>query len=376
MVQPIDLNLMAMKPVYNAVNIKIRKPEVNANSGQDNGMSCITDNGIYNAVKIDIDKPAINKEPKKIYDYPQAQGVVTYDMAGLRPVEIPAIEYHSATLVLPEETKEEPVVPAPNYTTLEAEKELAASENAGEKKNNNVAFHGLSFKANDDTEIKRPEIVPGVEIKPEVNIADVVAKLSDSDLDAQAIQMEEIARKALENKDNAIPYIVKDVFNNLIDITRKDSTKLEAPTEEQMAARQKLIANFITIQQNPQIKDVPFKLSEEEIALATKITPMEQAERNKEYALYTIAVLAKIYVDEIQKETGNVVPMTDVPGMSAIVSSLRNSQNSGVKIAALDALRYQQRDEYKEELSTLYSIEQNDKNPQVALAAKSILAKK
>ena len=96
---------------------------------------------------------------------------------------------------------------------------------------------------------------------------------------------------------------------------------------------------------------------------------MEQAERNKEYAIYTMAVLAKVYVDEVQKETGNVVPLTDIPGISATVDALRHSQNSGVKIAAIDALRYQQRAEYKDELKSIFTVAQTDKNPQVAQMA-------
>ena len=61
-----------------------------------------------------------------------------------------------------------------------------------------------------------------------------------------------------------------------------------------------------------------------------------------------MAILAKIYTDEVEKQTGNIVPMTDVPGTSAIVDSLRYNPNSGVKIAAIDALRHINRPEYKD----------------------------
>jgi len=65
MVQSIDFN----KPVYSAVNIGIKKPEVDL-SGKNvsNPLEVNNDNGIYNAVKIDIDNPKINTQPKKIYD--------------------------------------------------------------------------------------------------------------------------------------------------------------------------------------------------------------------------------------------------------------------------------------------------------------------
>ena len=93
---------------------------------------------------------------------------------------------------------------------------------------------------------------------------------------------------------------------------------------------------------------------------------MEQAERNKEYALYTIAILAKLYSDEVNKLTGNVVPLTDLPGVSNLVDSLRYESNPAVKIASLDALRYIERDEYKDELATIFRLVTNDSNSYVA----------
>ena len=185
--------------------------------------------------------------------------------------------------------------------------------------------------------------------------------------------MEEIARISLDNPENAVPYIVRDVFSSLIDISKKDTTELAAPTDEQVDARKKLIANFITLEtaarQNNKEPNLPYKITEREFTLANELSPMEMAERNKEYALYTIAILAKVYTDEVEKQTGNVVPLTDLPGSAAIVDALRYSPNAGVKIAAIDALRHIQRPEYNEELTTLYTLAQADPNPQVAMAA-------
>ena len=82
-----------------------------------------------------------------------------------------------------------------------------------------------------------------------------------------------------------------------------------------------------------------------------------------------MAILTKVYTDEVERHTGNVVPFTDLPGSAAIVDALRYSPNAGVKIAAIDSLRYIQRKEYKDELSTLYSLAQADPNPQVAMSA-------
>lgn len=396
MVQSFDYNVN--RPNYNAVKINIKKPEVNAGN---NKTSYVDDNGIYNAVNIEIDNPTVNTEPKKVYDYPAAEEIITYDMLNCNPLPVSfPVTYHTTNVILPkmenelelgleaaetEETEEaekaeeveannEPdatekvkaEVPAPNYTTVEAEK--GETENA-------VSFHAAEDVPAEDKiiQIKKPEIVPGEEILPDVDIPLVISNLTNPDYDIQAQQMEEIARVSLDNPQNAVPYIVRDVFSGLIDITKKDTTNLAAPTPQQVDARKKLITNFIVIensrQQNQKDIKLPYQITEAEFALANELSPLEMAERNKEYALTTIAILAKVYTDEVEKQTGNIVPLTDLPGSAAIVDALRYSPNAGVKIAAIDALRYIQRKEYSEELSTLYTLAQADPNPQVAMTA-------
>ncbi len=420
MVQSIDNGMN--RPNYNAVKINIKNPTVNKE--QTNSYS--DDSGIYNAVNIQIDNPTVNTNPKRIYDYPIAEGPITYDMANIEPINLPRgfhVAYQTTNVILPkieneveieapdneqetEEAKlndenenilveEEPVEessseidttnniepPAANYTTVEAEKaENIATQTENEnniaetKSNENIdkevkANEAEDIEKNEKIEIKRPEIIEGEEIKPSVDIPLIISNLTNSDYDIQAQQMEEIARISLDNPQNAVPYIVRDVFSALIDITKKDSANLATPTEEQIDARKKVIANVIALEENPKAEKLPFELTQKEIQLANEISPMEQAERNKEYALYTMAILAKVYTDEVEKQTGNIVPLTDIPGSSAIVDALRYNPNSGVKIAAIDALRHIQRPEYKEELNTIYTLAQADTNPQVSLAA-------
>lgn len=420
MVQSIDNGMN--RPNYNAVKINIKNPTVNKE--QTNSYS--DDSGIYNAVNIQIDNPTVNTNSKRIYDYPIAEGPITYDMANIEPINLPRgfhVAYQTTNVILPkieneveieapdneqetEEAKlndenenilveEEPVEessseidttnniepPAANYTTVEAEKaENIAPQTENEnniaetKSNENIdkevkANEAEDIEKNEKVEIKRPEIIEGEEIKPSVDIPLIISNLTNSDYDIQAQQMEEIARISLDNPQNAVPYIVRDVFSALIDITKKDSANLATPTEEQIDARKKVIANVIALEENPKAEKLPFELTQKEIQLANEISPMEQAERNKEYALYTMAILAKVYTDEVEKQTGNIVPLTDIPGSSAIVDALRYNPNSGVKIAAIDALRHIQRPEYKEELNTIYTLAQADTNPQVSLAA-------
>lgn len=417
MVQSIDNNINRQN--YNAVKINIQKPQINGNPSVDAVQN--DNNGNYSAVSINIDNPTVNMPEHKIYDYPKAQTPVTYDMANINQIPLPQgfhVAYQTTNLILPkmeneleievdkktpkklddkasaEEIKEPqnegiasetadeaktPVVdveekteekedkkvevPEPNFTTVEAEK--------GEEKIDNIN-DDVEVMATETKDIKKPEIISGEEIKPDVDIPLVISNLTNENFDVQAQQMEEIARVALDDSNNAIPYIVRDVFSSLIDITKKDSAELAAPTDEQIQARKKVIANFVSMEngkaKNQPVK-LPYSITEKDVALADTISPMEQAERNKEYALYTMAILAKVYTDEIEKQTGNIVPMTDIPGTAAIVDSLRYNPNSGVKIASIDALRHIYRPEYKEEMSTLFALAQADTNPEVAIAA-------
>ena len=385
MIQGIDNDFL--RPNYNAVKINIKHPYIHANGNQNDATTnLVTDNGVYNAVNISIDNPEVNTEPKqKIYDYPQSQSYVPYNMLDV-PVTIPegfAAHYYETNVIVPAKTEAEEVnakeeedlvskeenftpdvqeqnkasesvvVPSPNFTSVEAE-----------KKNPDIKIGA--------TDTKKPEIIPPEEIKPDVDINVVADNLKSGDYDVQALQMEAIVREILDDNENAIPYIVKDVFNSLVDIINKDTTAMAAPDNKQLEARQKIMANAAAMNNNA---EVPYELNDNDIILATTLSPMELAERNKEYAMYTTAVLAKEYADQVEKHTGNVVSITDMPGVSSIVDALRYSQNPSVKTAAIDALMYIQRPEYKNELNTIYSLAQLDPNPMVSTAAKIAIEK-
>ena len=364
MVQPVDLN----KPVYSAVNISISKPEVEA-ARVSNPLTLNNDNGIYNAVKIDIDNPKINTEPKNIYDYPEASGIVTYDMLTFNPVALPAKKAAAEEEVNKPEAEEETVdVPAPNFTTVEDEK------NDIEEKKTSDSVTALSFRGNEPS-VKKPEIIPSEPILPKVDISLVSENLASDNKDVQAQQMEEIVRLALMEPDKAKEYLVSDVFSALIKITEEDATKLVPPSKEQIEARQKLIANIVAVEKDPRAMDnLPYKMSDDEVSLATSLSPMELTERNKEYAITTIGALAELFIEDYQEKEGKIVPITDAPGITAIVNALRKDPDSGVKLAAIDALRHIKRPEYNEELSALFSLAKTDPNNQVSKTAEKALA--
>ena len=284
----------------------------------------------YNAVQINLDTPTLNAPPMPgyYYDYPQADGQPYYP-----PVQ-PQVPQ------LPQQPQAE--VPKPSVE-----------------------------------EQKPAENQPAAAV---VDIDKVVANLADADMDKQSLQMEEITRKGLQNEADVVPYVQEDVFKKLIDIVNVDSTKMEAPSDRQIDLRVKLMENAKVVEEaqaagkNPESVKLPHQLTQEEVDLANTLTPMEQAERNKEYALYTMAVLQKTYCDEIEKQTGRVEPLTDLPGAAQVVNELKENPNPAIRTAAIDALRTLKRPEYKEDLSKIFTIAQSDSEDKVVAAASNALA--
>lgn len=317
---------------YNAVNIKIHNPRANVA-----GKTQECNNGEFNAVNMEIINPELGQP---IYSYPVHDSIVTSDMA-LAPV----------------------TVPEPNLTTVEDEK----------KNNGNPAFSGISFRAS------APEIIPDANLKPAINIDEVNANLKSDNYDVQARQLEKIVKAALGDKESAIPYVTQSVFAEIINLAEKDTSALEGPTNEQIELRKKIITNEIIKEREtakgkkPEEIELPYNITKSDLAIAATLSPLEMAERNKEYALLTLAALGKVYVEEFENKTGNVVPLTDIPGASVIANSLRNSKNPSVKIAAIEALAYINRDEYKDEISAIMKIAATDENQLVSMVAKELL---
>lgn len=320
-IQPLD----AANANYSAVKIRVNDAKTyNFNDTNAN-------NGVYNATDIEVNRPTV-------YTYPDAKEIISYKMAQIAPVNVPKS--------LP--------VPEPNVTTTESEKELA--------------FHGINFKAAPN----KVEIVPPVDIKPEVDVQKIEENLLSSDYDVQAKQLNDIVKAAASKEDGAKDFVAPEIFECLINIIKQDAEGLAKPSAAQNEARQKLRENIIAADKafeegvDPKDFKMPHEMSEEETKLALTLTPFEQVERNKSYALAVTALLTKAYADGVEKQTGNVVPLTDLPGASAMVDILRYEKNPDVRLSALDSLRYISRPEYEKELIAIFTLGAQDKNPKVA----------
>jgi len=173
--------------------------------------------------------------------------------------------------------------------------------------------------------------------------------------------MEDIAGMIKYAPQKATELVDQKIFDQLNNIISFDSSKLEGPSKAQIDARQKILSGK--------------RATEEEVKLANTMSPKELAERNKSYALYTIAMMDKLYADEVKKLTNNTVPLTELPEAVNVVNQLKDNPNPMVRASAIEALSYIQAPEYKNDLTTLFTVAKNDQDPGVVEAANVALGK-
>ena len=326
--------MQAPAPSYNAVKIDVHNPTVGA-PGQMGicAPQYSQPDMAQNAQYAPVTNPYYSYPQTQLYNYPQAQNQAYY----MPPVCQPC---------------------PPCDSTAQA---AAVAQPVIQQQNINAPAPVVTQPQPAQVENQKVEVVPSKPMTPQIDLNSFIAKLTNPDYEVQANAMEEIANMVKDDPQKATELLDEKVVNALNTIINADSSKLEGPTKEQIAAREKLMKGE--------------QLSDADKQLATKITPMEQAERNKSYAMFTSAIMQKLYGDEVAKLTGTTVPMTELPGAVTIVEQLKNNPNPMVRTSAIEALSYIQQPAYKQDLSTLFNIAKNDQDKTVQEAATAALAK-
>lgn len=305
------------------ISIPCRTSEVNAVSIQINNPKVITSNETQSPVAT----PATVTNPQ-IYTYPQA----------------PVYEVPKQSVYQVQPVKEAPNPPAPVIVQPTAAKPAA------------IAATQPQQTQAQKVEVKSPE-----KMEQKIDVNEFITKLSTSDYEQQAKAMESIALMAQNSPQQATALLDVKVIDTLLGIMQKDTSKLEGPSAKQIEARGKIMSGKT--------------VSDAEKAEANKITPMELAERNKQYSMYTLATLQKLFVSEIKKIDDSTVPLTELPGAAAIVEQVKSNSNPMVKAAGIDALSYIQLPDYKQDLTTIFNVAKNDKDANVQKAATKALEK-
>lgn len=314
----------------------------------------------YNAVKIDVHNPSVSAPG---FTQPQQQAPAytpsAYEVPKASIYEVPQSSVYGAqqnfnqpptVQEMPSTPAPQPVIVPPTVTTAPVAPVSAVAP---------TAPAGPAAPA--QAEVKAPEVKTPEAATPQLDLNAFLSKLLGDNYDEQANAMESIADLAQNSPQKATELLDVKVVEALLGIMGKDSSKLAGPTPKQLELREKI--------NNKQ------PVSEAETAEANTITPMEQAERNKQYAMYTTAILQKLYGEEVQKLSNSAVPLTELPGAAGIVEQLKTNPNPMVRASAVDSLSYVQKPEYKQDLQTLFAIAQNDQDANVKEAAKKALEK-
>lgn len=342
-------------PNYNAVKIDVHNPSVSAP-----GVGQVAMNVPQYAAPT---MPYYTYPQAQLYDYPQTQAQPYYmppqQQIVCPPCPAATAPVQAQTVPVSPQIIEPAVTPAPQQVTQQVNYNAPAPvvtqpQPAEAPKTQEAAEQAPA-------EAPKVEIEQPVPMTPQVDLNSFIAKLTNPDFEIQANAMEEIANMVKDEPQKATELLDEKIVNALNTIVNNDSSKLAGPTAEQIAARQKLMKGE--------------QLSDADKKLATTITPMEQSERNKSYAMFTSSIMQKLYGDEVAKLTGSTVPLTELPGAVTIVEQLKNNPNPMVRTSAIEALSYIQQPAYKQDLTTLFTIAKNDQDKNVQEAAAAALAK-
>ncbi len=309
----------------------------------------------YNAIKINIVDPKVNapgsQVPAPVYNYPQAS-VYNYPQTQQAPVYYPQVQtapvQQQGQVIMQQPAPQQPVtVPAPQVVNQQTVNQVPPS-----------VIEQPAQQA--PAQVSAPE-APAATAAPvaAVDVPSFTQRIKSDNLEDVGKAIEEVADIAQTRP--APELLDTDLMEALLGVIGKDSSTLEAPTERQKELRQQVLEGK--------------QLSEADMAEANKITPLEMAERNKQYALFTTAILQGQLIDEFKK-TNNVTPdIKDLPGMEQIVLTIKDNPNPMLRASGLAALAYNARPEYKPVMKEIFELSKQDADENVRKVAEEGLAK-
>ncbi len=206
-----------------------------------------------------------------------------------------------------------------------------------------------------------PQVEAPASTPVNIDLNQVVSKLNSTNMDEQLAAIENIAETAQVNPTAATQLLDTQIMDALGNILKKDTTQMQGPTPEQIELRQKLLSGE--------------QLTPEQTEVANKMSDMEVAERNKQFALYTIAILQKLLSTEVEKAQGVKLEMKDLPMINDIVKIAKADINPMLRASALAALSYIATPENKALLTTMFEQSKKDADPNVQAVAAEALNK-
>lgn len=327
MIQP--MNAQQAYPAQggaNAVNINILNPQAYGTTP--------------NTLQNNMDQAPYNYT-NSLYAMPQTSA---YNQAGMpqsyqqlmpmpqtmTPAQIPTAA--PAPMVMPESVMnqpEAPVVPVAPVAPEQAQEQPVQEAQTSEA---NAAQQQAPVQ---DTQQAQEAQTP--EQAPTVDTDKLLQELKSGDAAQKEEAITEIAKQINSSPESAVQVVSEPIMNALVDIIKEDTSNLEGPTEDQIRVAEK-IANKET-------------LTPEETAIANaNLSPRDYANKNRIFALYTLAMIEKYQRDELkdyaqtQQANGETpvepLKLNELLGYNDIVNVIQNDSRPEVKIAAIQALEH------------------------------------
>ena len=358
----------------------------------------------YNAVKIDIHNPKVmDGQPgcnpaypsayamptNSYYTYPQANGIPYYPQmpqanpnVGYVPQPVyypqqPVNTMPQPTQVIPQPApvapqpvpvvpQPVPVVPTPVQQVINngVPQNQNIIQNPPQDINNAAQATDKFSKVNiqNPAEVKTPEAT----MKP-VDISTVLKGLQSNNLAEQSEALNKIG-EAGNNPEEIKKYLETSVLDSLLGIMNADTKNLPTATPEQIDARTKWMNEM-------ELPDNEKTMTQKEKELAMTLAPQEVADKNKQHAMYSIAILQRALSDAIEAKTGEKISIEKLPAIDQIVNVVKSNPSPLLRASALVALAHLNKPEYKPVLSDIFTIAQNDQDPNVKQVATEALNK-
>ena len=341
MIQP---NYTQFTPQYpqpngaNAVSINIFNPQAYGSAPQGMQQQAM------------VSQPSMYQMPQaQMYQMPQAQ---MYQMPQAQMYQMPQAQetYYQPYVVTQPQVVQTPQVvaaPAPQVMPESVMEEAKAPE-----------------KSVEEVKQEKPEA-------EKVNVDELVGGLKNSDQNVRLDAINKIAKCAQDAPEVALQVVSEPVMQGLVDIIKEDTNALEGPSQKQIDIAKK--------------SEKGEKLTDEETALLNELSPRDMANRNRIFALYTLAMIQKLQRDELnqyietQKKNGeqpiNSLKIEDLIGYNDIVNIINNDSRPEVKVAAIQALQYVAEPEDKEAVQKVLAESSKSGDEAVKNAANEVLNK-
>jgi len=336
-----------------------------------------------NAVSINIYNPqAYGSAPQtppynytnSLYQMPQAQ---LYPQATQQPVDPLAYQQFMQT----QTPAVQPVIaPAPQLmpdsvinTPAQAEQVPSAAQETkvNEAKTEEPKAEQTTSSAQTNAQEPVQVVENNTNAIPTVDVDTLVKNLKSDDIDVKAQTINDIATYAQEKPEVALQVVHEPVMQGLVDIIKEDTSGLEGPTDKQIEIAEKISKGE--------------QLTPEEDAISEQLSPRDKVNKNRIFALYTLAMLQKLQRDELnqyaetQKANGEkpieTPKLQELIGYDAVQDIIKNDSRPEVKVAAIQALQHVAQPEDKETVETVLADSLKSTDEQVKLAAQEAVAK-